>query len=81
MTDPHSDLVCRELVELVTEYLSEALSADDRARFEHHLSECPPCTTYLAQMRATIALAGTLSEPSSSVQPELLRVFRSWSKR
>jgi len=46
MTDPHSDLVCRELVELVTEYLSEALSADDRARFEHHLSECPPCTTY-----------------------------------
>jgi anti-sigma factor RsiW len=82
MTDRHSkDLVCRELVELVTEYLSEALTADDRARFEHHLSECPPCTTYLAQMRATIALAGTLSSSASTgAQPELLRVFRSWSK-
>ncbi len=83
MTDSHSnDLLCRELVELVTEYLSEALTRDDRARFEHHLSECPPCTTYLAQMRATIALAGTLaSNQASSVQPELLRVFRSWSKK
>ncbi len=83
MTDPDlNELVCRELVELVTEYLSEALTADDRARFEHHLSECPPCTTYLAQMRATIALAGTLhGKPSHGVQPELLRVFRSWSKK
>ena len=81
-TNDH-ELVCRELVELVTEYLSDALTADDRARFEHHLTECPPCTTYLAQMRATIALAGSLRTPSAAagVQPELLRVFRSWSKK
>ena len=83
MTDsPSNDLLCRELVELVTEYLSDALTADDRARFEHHLSDCPPCTTYLAQMRATIALAGTLAKSdAASAQPELLRVFRSWSKK
>lgn len=83
MTEPHSnELVCRELVELVTEYLSDALTADDHARFEQHLSECPPCTTYLAQMRATIALAGTLgTKATGDVQPELLRVFRSWAKK
>ena len=82
MTTSH-ELLCRELVELVTEYLSEALTADDRTRFDQHLSECPPCTTYLAQMRATIALTGSLKgeHARANAQPELLRVFRSWSKK
>ena len=32
----------------------------DRRRFDSHLSGCPHCTTYLAQMRATIRLTGRL---------------------
>jgi anti-sigma factor RsiW len=47
---------CQELVELVTDYLDSALSPDDRARFEAHLSECEGCRAYLEQMRMTVRL-------------------------
>ena len=47
---------CQELVELVTDYLEGALSPEDRARFEVHLSECEGCRAYLEQMRMTVRL-------------------------
>jgi len=72
---------CRELVELVTSYLEGALTQEDRLRFEHHLSGCEHCTTYLEQMRRTIALTGTLRVEDVSPQAEatLLQVFWDWS--
>lgn len=57
--DP-SVLTCQEVVELVTEFLGDALPSDDRIRIEQHLLVCPPCTLYLGQVRATIALTGDL---------------------
>jgi anti-sigma factor RsiW len=73
------ELVCREFVELVTDYLSGALTPETRARFLHHLGECPPCTAYLAQVEATRALTGALAAPTGTdaAQP-LLEVFRRW---
>jgi anti-sigma factor RsiW len=53
---------CRELVELVTEYMEGALPAEDRARFEAHLASCPGCLAYLQQMRVTIRVIGRLRE-------------------
>ena len=44
MTD---GLACKELVEIVTDYLEGRLSARDRLRFEEHLMACLGCTTYL----------------------------------
>jgi hypothetical protein len=84
VTDPNaSELLCRELVELVTEYLGDTLTEQERARFEHHLLECPPCTEYLAQMKATIELAGTLGKSPSGepLAQSLLDVFRGWHKK
>ena len=52
------DLVCQQVVELVTDYLEGALSPAEHRRFEAHLAGCPHCTEYLAQMRETIRLAG-----------------------
>lgn len=77
------DLVCQELVEHITDYLSHALAAGDRARFEKHLLTCPPCTAYLAQMRTTIELAGELKEqpPIETVKGELLTLFRTLHKQ
>ena len=73
-------LACRELVELVTEYLEGALSAEDRTRFEAHLDDCESCVAYLDQMRTTIRLVGRV--PEESVHPramEALRAaFRGW---
>lgn len=45
------EIVCRDIVELVTEYLEGALPEDRRRRFEAHLRECPYCVEYVEQMR------------------------------
>jgi len=76
------ELMCQEVVELVTDYLSDALAAEDRVRLEKHLLTCPPCTTYLAQMRTTIGLAGGLSEaaPAEDVGKELVALFQRWHR-
>lgn len=75
-------LTCKELVELVTAYFEQALPADDRARFEQHLSVCPGCATYVEQMRQTIALVGDLREEDVSppAQQRLLQAFRDWKR-
>jgi anti-sigma factor RsiW len=74
------DLVCQQAVELVTDYLENALSRADRRRFETHLAACPHCTEYLAQMRQTIALTGSLTpeELSPQMQDEFINLFRQW---
>lgn len=76
------DLSCRELVELVTDYLEDALPPSDRARFEAHLDDCDGCTNYLGQMRQTIALLGRIPDDSLSPDAEhaLLTVFRDWKR-
>lgn len=73
-------LVCRQAVELVTDYLEGALSERDRARFEAHLAGCPHCSEYLTQMRVTIATLGAI-EPESlgpEVQAELVDLYHRW---
>lgn len=76
-----ADLTCAELVELVTEYLEGALPAAVRRRFEAHLAECGGCSTYLEQMRTTIAAAGRLREEqlAPEVRQELLAAFHGWN--
>ena len=76
------DVVCREAVELVTDYLEGALSGRDRARLEAHLAACPHCTEYLAQMRVTIAVMGRV-EPGSlapEARDELVSLYRRWQQ-
>jgi anti-sigma factor RsiW len=73
-------LTCRELVELVTDYLDGALSRADRARFEAHIAACGNCTEYLAQFKRTIELTGTLREDDvdSAAREALLAQFGEW---
>src|SRR5260370_423374 len=52
------DLSCQELVELVTEYLEDALDPAERTRFEAHLRDCAGCQTYLDQMQHTLGAGG-----------------------
>ncbi len=82
MTGAVPDLTCRELVEIVTDYLEDRQSAEDRTRFELHLTYCDRCRTYLQQMRQVLATAGRLEE--DAIAPEardaLLDAFRGWKK-
>ena len=76
------EMPCRELVELVTDYLEDRLSPEDRARFEAHLAECDACRLYLEQFRQTIRVLGRLPEESlsSEAREALLAAFRGWSQ-
>jgi hypothetical protein len=61
VTERTNDLACKQLVELVAEYLDDALSPQMKARFEEHLAGCDGCTTYLGQTRRVMAELGNLS--------------------
>lgn len=73
-------MTCRELTELVTDYLENKLSFRDRVRFQLHLGLCAGCRRYLRQMRQTVRALGAL--PVEPIPPEirdaLLERFRSW---
>ena len=73
------ELACRQVVELVTAYLDDALDPVDRERFEEHLVFCDGCENYLEQMRTTIRLTGRVEdELPGELEHELLEVFRDW---
>ena len=73
-------LTCREMVELVTDYLEGRLDGAERQRFEVHVAECDGCTRYIDQMRMTIDAIGRI--PPETISPEaekeLLDAFRHW---
>jgi anti-sigma factor RsiW len=56
------DMACREIVELLSDYLEDALSEDVRAHVDSHLAGCDGCTSALDQFRRTIAATGRLTE-------------------
>jgi anti-sigma factor RsiW len=71
-------LACRQVVELVTDYLEGDLPDPVRTAVERHLEACPACVRYLEQMRLT---AGSLRDlPVESITPEarteLVNAFR-----
>lgn len=76
------EISCKELVDLVADYMDEAISDDARAKFEQHLSECGYCSAYVQQMHLTVKLTNKLTEPEAD-QPapdELMNIFRKWKQ-
>lgn len=80
--DP-AEITCREVVEIVGDYLAARMEPADQVRFEQHLHACTWCMTYLDQLRATIDLTGQLSEDAidPSVKDGLVAAFRRWKQR
>ena len=77
-----TELTCKELVELVTDFLEDRLPLAERTRFELHLCTCTGCRIYLAQMRAVVRVSGRLAEGdlSAGARTELLATFREWRR-
>ncbi|HEY1594716.1 MAG TPA: zf-HC2 domain-containing protein [Thermoleophilaceae bacterium] len=73
---------CKEFVELVTDYLEDALPQEERRRFEEHLGICTGCVTYVEQIRATVLTVGVLREEDipPATRDELLAAFRDWKR-
>lgn len=73
-------MTCRQVVELMTDYIEGLLSAADHARFEEHLAGCDGCSAYLAQLRMTRRLVGRLADEPipPAMQRDLMEAFRDW---
>lgn len=75
-------LTCRELTELVDDYIDGRLGLWERAKFQMHVGMCDACRQYLAQLRATREAVTRLPEPEmpEAVRDEMLERFRSWKR-
>jgi anti-sigma factor (TIGR02949 family) len=62
-------LTCRDVIDLLAEYLEESLRPESVAEFEQHLQDCPPCLAYLRTYRRTRTLAAEASQVE--MPPEL----------
>jgi anti-sigma factor RsiW len=76
------ELSCREVVEILGDYLEGAMAPHDRARLERHLADCEGCAAYLDQLRTTIRLSGRLPEEAvtEATMAPLLEAFRAWRR-
>jgi predicted anti-sigma-YlaC factor YlaD len=76
-------MTCKELVEIVTDYIEGSLPAADRILFDEHLLDCDGCRNYLEQMRHTIKLTGRLHEENLTPpqKDDLVRLFQNWKNR
>lgn len=74
---------CRQLAELITEYLEGKLGFGERVRFQLHLGMCKHCRAYLSQLKKTSSALEALpvEPPSAEVEAELLRRFQGWKQR
>jgi predicted anti-sigma-YlaC factor YlaD len=75
-------LTCRELTELVTDYLEGRLSFGKRVQFRMHVGMCRHCREYLRQMKQTIRMLGKLPDQAmpDDVRNELMHRFRNWKR-
>jgi anti-sigma factor RsiW len=82
MSPAAEQMTCRELVELVTDYLEEALPEPERRRFEEHVGACENCSAYIEQIRLVIRASGRLEEADlpPAAREELLQAFRGWKR-
>jgi predicted anti-sigma-YlaC factor YlaD len=82
MADQHvHEIVCREFVELATEYLERALPEEQVDLVEEHLVMCDWCKTYLDQITATVAALPDVAVDEQAPAPardELMAMFREW---
>ena len=71
---------CVEVVELVSDYLDGNLDPETERRVAAHLELCPPCVTYVEQVRQTVASLGhlpndALPEPAVAELETAFRAF------
>jgi predicted anti-sigma-YlaC factor YlaD len=73
-------LMCRDVTELVTDFIEGRMGWWNRLRFQLHLGMCRHCREYLRQVRSTVRMTGSLPSepPPPEVEAELLRRFKTW---
>jgi hypothetical protein len=62
-------VTCREFADFMMDYLSNELSSESRAQFEHHLSLCANCGKYLTSYKETLKLGKHAFEDEDAALP------------
>ena len=78
-----NELSCQEMIEVVNDYLDDAMPPGERERFEHHLSYCRGCVAYTEQMRETIRQTRMVAREGSlspALRERIVAQFRSWRR-
>jgi anti-sigma factor RsiW len=77
------DVACAEQVEMMTDYLEDALPPAAARRLERHLETCDGCTEYLEQMRMIAGSLGGVTEVTipAEIRDDLVAAFRAFRKR
>ena len=79
----NNEFSCQEMIEVVTNYLDDALPPDEQQRFERHLSYCAGCNTYVDQIRETIRQTGMVPREESlrpALREQIVAQFRNWKR-
>ena len=79
----NTEYSCQEMIEVVTNYLDDALPHDEHERFERHLSYCAGCNTYVEQIRETIRQTGMVPREESlppALREKIVAQFRNWKR-
>jgi anti-sigma factor RsiW len=77
-------MTCRELLDVLLEFVSGELTPDQVQRIEQHLNKCPPCFVFVHTYRLTIQLARQL--PPNPLPPSCegrlrLAVSEQWKQQ
>ena len=78
-TDLRRALTCREVIELLADYLGAALQEADVRALERHLADCTACRAYLATYRKTVRI--TARAVDAEMPDELKRRLREFLER
>lgn len=82
---PHSsELECRQIAELLTDYLENRLPQATRELIDWHMDGCGPCVAFLNTFRSTVKAMRQLPDPPpvpSELRHRLLAVLRSQNPR
>ncbi len=73
-------LSCKDITDLLTEYLEGEMSLGDRMRIRMHLAMCGHCRTYVTQLKLTVDSCGRIPPPevTEDLREDLLATFRNW---
>jgi predicted anti-sigma-YlaC factor YlaD len=77
-------LSCRQITDLITDYLEGRMGFSTRMKFHAHMAMCRRCREYLEQVKMVVLSLGRLPRheeiPAMSDETcnEMLRTFREW---
>lgn len=70
---------CREIVDLLMDYLEATLPPEEARALERHLAGCPPCVAFVNTYQGTVQVARRLTP--EEIPPELTDRLLAFLKR